>query len=202
MKNVRLSLLPVVAIAALLLTGCGASVATGPPAVETAVVARGQLTNSASVSGKLAPVQYARPVYQGTGPGRPGKRGRGQHSKCRPDTPDHGLQFAGGCVESGRGGRCGGPGRRKCDRGILPKAKANYLRGQALVVQGAISQYVFDNQYKLPYQATDVAANQTAPAALQAARAGVQTEQAAYDDTILTAPFAGTITARPSTRAA
>ncbi|HUW63985.1 MAG TPA: efflux RND transporter periplasmic adaptor subunit [Spirochaetia bacterium] len=210
MKKARVLIFPLGAILALVLAGCGATVAAGPPVVQTAQVARGQLTNGASVSGKLAPVQYAdlftlaagRVATVNVDVGSAVSAGQvlltldSASQAAALNVAKAGINTAQAAVNMAQAGE-------NADQITFSTAKANYLRGQALLTQGALSPYAFDNQYKLPYQQSDAKANQVDPASvaqaqagLQAAQAGVQTAQAAYNNTIMTAPFSGMITAR------
>ncbi|MGC7846368.1 efflux RND transporter periplasmic adaptor subunit [Desulforudis sp. 1088] len=68
-------------------------------------------------------------------------------------------------------------------------AKVNYERGKLLLQQEAISQAEFENMYEKPYELAKEAYERTAPAQLAQARAN-------YENTILTAPAAGVVTAR------
>lgn len=225
MKKARLLILPLGAILALVLAGCGTgNVAAGPPVVETAVVARGQLQNSASVSGKLAPVQSADMFTLAPGEVTAVNVNVGSTVSAGEVllTVDSAAQAAAlvqakagvGTAESAvvaaQAAVATAQASENTDQINFETAKSNYLRGQALVAQGAISQSEFDNTYQLPYQLADAKVSQVDPAALAQAQAGasqaqaalkadeagVQAAQAAYDNTIMTAPFDGVIVAR------
>ncbi len=197
MKKARVLIFPLAAVLALVLAGCGAAnTVAGPPVVETAVVARGRLSNSASVGGRLAAVHYAdlftmvagRVTAVNVNVGTAVTKGQVLL------TLDSNAQTA--ALNTAKAAIATARAREQADEVVYNTDKANYLRGEALLAQGAISQYVFDNQYQLPYQAADVKYKQVDPAALQTAEAGLQSAQAAYNDTIMTAPFDGIITAR------
>jgi len=199
LKQARFLILPLAALAALWLSGCGTTTASAPPAVETAVVARGQLSNNVQVSGKLAPVQSADLFTLAAG--RVATVNVDVGSTVRAGqvllTLDSATQAA--AVEQARAAVAQAQAAEQADQVAFDTARTNYLRGQALLAQGAIAQggqYGFDNAYKLPYQQADVKLHQVDPAALQAAQAQLQSAQAAYNLTVLTAPFDGVITAR------
>ncbi|MDI6907459.1 MAG: efflux RND transporter periplasmic adaptor subunit [Thermoanaerobacterales bacterium] len=68
-------------------------------------------------------------------------------------------------------------------------AKKNYERGKLLLEQQAIAPAEFENAYQKPYDLAKEAYDRTAPAQLAQARAN-------YENTILTTPVTGVVTAR------
>ena len=214
LKKTRYLIFPLAALAALLLAGCGATnTAGGPPAVETAVVARGQLSSNAQVSGKLAAVRSAdlftlsagRVVTVNVDVGSKVTAGQVLLT-LDSSTQAAAVAQARAAVNQAQAAVAQAQAAEQADQVAYDIAKANYVRGQALLAEGAIpqgGQNGFDNAFKLPYQQADVKLHQVDPATLRAAQAQLQvaqaqlqSAQAAYNLTVLTAPFDGVITAR------
>ncbi len=181
-----LAVLVILGLAALILGGCGKKEQqTADSAVTPVVVAtaeKGRLTRGDVLTGKVAAKTEINLV-----PKVPGKiaevlvdvgdRVKAGQVVLRLDAPE--MAAAVTLAESGL----------KTAEINYKSAKANYERGKLLLQQEAISQAEFENMYEKPYELAKEAYERTAPAQLAQARAN-------YENTILTAPAAGVVTAR------
>lgn len=119
-------------------------------------------------------------------------------------------------IAGARAGIAEAQAKLQVDQVSYNTAKADYDRGQALLQAGALSQSDFDNNYDKPYksaaaaltadqaaiQAAQAATAQTEEAANQAqagvaqAQAGLQAAQVTYDESRITSPIDGVVTAK------
>lgn len=206
-------LLLVISLLTILLVGCGASDETnqageGLP-VTVAKATQGKLQGTIGITGKIEAVQSANVVCKVPG-------------KVASISVDIGSTVTAGqlllsldardlaaAVTQAEASVAAAQAQVETARAAIETAqvtydaaKKNYDRGLELVKAQAISQYEFDNNYEKPYKlaqtglASAKAALNSAQSQVTVAQAGLQKAQVAYNESLVTAPISGVVTAR------